>query len=50
MTKNYFPEEGKFTQVKFLKTNKSKITGFITGSDKGNLFIFKYPFEETIVD
>ena len=48
--KNYFPEEGKFTQVRFTKTIKSKVTGFVAGSDKGNLYIFSYPFNEVILD
>jgi len=37
---NFSIDDGKFTQVSFIKTNKSKISGFVTGSDKGNLNIF----------
>ncbi len=36
--------------MSFVKTNKSKINGLITGSDKGNLNIFSYPFNERILD
>ena len=48
--KNFFVEEGKFTQVRFVKTAKNKITGFVAGSDKGNISIFSYPFYETVLD
>ena len=43
-------EEGKFTQVRFVRTNKSKINGLVVGSEKGNLLIFSFPFYERILD
>lgn len=43
-------DDGKFTQIAYVKTNKSKISGLITGSDKGNLYIFPFPFYDRILD
>jgi hypothetical protein len=37
--KNYSPDDGKFTQVNYVKINK-KVSGFVTGSDRGSLMIF----------
>ena len=48
--KNFSPEEGKYTQVSFIKTFKSKVTGFVTGNDKGGLSIFSYPFQDVVLD
>ena len=47
---NFYLEEGKFTQVTFIKTNKSKVNGLVVGSEKGNLLIFSYPFYERVLD
>lgn len=47
---NYSLDDGKFTQITYVKTNKSKISGLITGSDKGNLYIFPFPFYDRILD
>jgi WD40 repeat protein len=44
--KSFSPEEGKYTQVSFIKTPKSKVSGFVTGNDKGGLSIFSYPFQD----
>ena len=44
VVKSCYPEEGKFTQVSFVKTPRSKVTGFVAGTDRGNLMIFSYPF------
>lgn len=48
--KNYFPEEGRFTQVRFVKTVRQRISGFIAGNDKGSLNIFSYPFHDVVLD
>lgn len=47
---NFYLEDTKLTQVSFIKTNKSKVTGIVTGTDKGNLLIFAYPFYDRILD
>lgn len=40
----YAQEDGKYSQVSFVKTNKNKVTGLILGNDKGGISIFGYPF------
>lgn len=42
LTNNVYFDEGKFTQVKYVRTNKSKVGALIAGSDKGNLSILNY--------
>ena len=34
-TGSYSPDDGKFTQIKFIRTIKNKVQGFIAGNDKG---------------
>lgn len=36
--------------MRFVRTTKSKVTGFVAGSEKGNLYIFSYPFHEVVLD
>ncbi len=42
--------EGKLTQVRFVRTCKSKIAGLITGSDKGSLSVLSYPQCDRILE
>jgi hypothetical protein len=37
IVKNFYHEDGKFTQVLFVKPPSGKISGFVTGNTKGNL-------------
>ena len=50
--KNYFIEDGKYSQVLFVKppSATTKISGFITGNDKGSLTVFSYPLTDHVYD
>lgn len=42
IVKNIYPDEGKFTQVSFVKipkASKTAVMGFIAGTEKGNLML-----------
>ena len=44
--KSYLGEEGKFSQVSYIKTPKMKVQGIFAGNDKGAISIFSYPFQD----
>ena len=47
---SFAQEEGRYSQVAFVKTNRSKVTGLVVGSDKGALSVFAYPFVPRALD
>ena len=51
LVKSLFPEEGRFSQVRFLRTQgRGRVSGFVAGSDRGALSIFPYPLGDTVLD